>query len=144
SGLSSLTSHANVTRRFILQKARHHSLTRSDYLYAHGFRNYFTPLPGCFSPFPHGTGSLSVTREYLALRDGPRGFRRGFTCPAVLRILNRECDVSSTGLSHSMSQLPNCCDYVYIWLLLFLVLHTHNTSIFINSFPYFIVATHVS
>ena len=40
------------------------------------------------APFPHGTGSLSVTREYLALRDGPRGFRRGFTCPAVLRILN--------------------------------------------------------
>ena len=25
-----------------------------------------------FSPFPHGTGSLSVSREYLALRDGPR------------------------------------------------------------------------
>ena len=22
---------------------------------AHGFRNYFTPLPGYFSPFPHGT-----------------------------------------------------------------------------------------
>ena len=32
---------------------------------------YFTPLPGFFSPFPHGTCSLSVTREYLALRDGP-------------------------------------------------------------------------
>ena len=27
-----LTSHINVTRRFILQKARHHSLTSSDYL----------------------------------------------------------------------------------------------------------------
>ncbi len=25
-----------------------------------GFRFCFTPLPGCFSPFPHGTGSLSV------------------------------------------------------------------------------------
>jgi hypothetical protein len=24
------------------------------------FQIYFTPLPGCFSPFPHGTGSLSV------------------------------------------------------------------------------------
>ena len=88
SGLSSLTSHANVTRRFILQKARHHSLTSSDYLQAYGFRNYFTPLPGCFSPFPHGTGSLSVTRQYLALGDGPPGFRRSFTCSAVLRILN--------------------------------------------------------
>src|SRR5271170_5997299 len=40
---------------------------------------------GCFSPFPHGTGSLSVRDEYLALRDGPRGFKQGFTCPALLR-----------------------------------------------------------
>jgi hypothetical protein len=30
-------------------------------------------------------GSLSVAREYLALRDGPRGFEPGFTCPALLR-----------------------------------------------------------
>ena len=31
-------------------------------------------------------GSLSVTREYLALRDGPRGFRPRFTCVVLLRI----------------------------------------------------------
>src|SRR5664279_3056782 len=41
--------------------------------------------------FPHGTSSLSVTREYLALRGGPRGFRPGFSCPAVLRNNYREC-----------------------------------------------------
>ena len=29
------------------------------------------PSPGFFSPFPHGTGSLSVDHEYLALEDGP-------------------------------------------------------------------------
>ena len=45
------------------------------------------PSQGFFSPFPHGTGSLSVTRKYLALRDGPRGFSRDFTCPAILRNL---------------------------------------------------------
>ena len=28
------------------------------------------PSPGCFSPFPHGTGSLSVARRYLALGGG--------------------------------------------------------------------------
>ena len=44
-----------LTRRLILQKARHHPLEGSDGLTAHGFRNYFTPLPGYFSPFPHGT-----------------------------------------------------------------------------------------
>ena len=47
---------------------------------------YFTPLPGFFSPFPHGTISLSVIQEYLALRGGPRRFTRGFTCPMLLGI----------------------------------------------------------
>ena len=47
---------------------------------------YFTPLPGFFSPFPHGTGSLSVIQEYLVLRGGPRKFKRGFTCPFLLGI----------------------------------------------------------
>ena len=40
-----------------------------------------------FSPFLHSTGSLSVTREYLALPDGTGGFRQGFSGPALLRIL---------------------------------------------------------
>ena len=39
-----------------------------------------------FSPFPHGTGSLSVSREYLALPDGPGGFTQDSSCPALLRI----------------------------------------------------------
>ena len=56
----------------------------SDCLYACGFRIYFTPLPGFFSPFPHGTSSLSVDYEYLALEDGPPMFRQDFTCPALL------------------------------------------------------------
>ena len=53
-------------------------------MYASGFRFYFTPLPGFFSPFPHGTGSLSVDDEYLALEDGPPIFRQDFSCPALL------------------------------------------------------------
>ena len=44
-----------------------------------------------FSPFPHGTGSLSVSREYLALADGPAGFAQGSTCPALLRVPLRFC-----------------------------------------------------
>ena len=47
---------------------------------------YFTPLPGFFSPFPRGTVALSVTQEYLALRGGPRGFTRNFTCSVLLGI----------------------------------------------------------
>ena len=42
------------------------------------------PSPGFFSPFPHGTRSLSVAEEYLALRGGPRRFQQGSTCPVVL------------------------------------------------------------
>ena len=44
------------------------------------------PSSGCFSPFPHGTRSLSVSREYLALPDGPGRFAQDFSCPALLRI----------------------------------------------------------
>ncbi len=56
----------------------------SGCLGAHGFRCSFTPLSGCFSPFPHGTGSLSVMGECSALEGGPPCFGPGFTCPALL------------------------------------------------------------
>ena len=50
------------------------------------------PSQGFFSPFPHGTGSLSVASEYLALPDGPGRFPQGSTCPAVLRShLKEDC-----------------------------------------------------
>src|SRR5690348_16898520 len=42
------------------------------------------PSSGCFSPFPHGTGALSVTEEYLGLEGGPPMFRQDCTCPALL------------------------------------------------------------
>jgi hypothetical protein len=58
-----------------------------------------------FSPFPHGTCSLSVSQEYLALPDGPGRFRQGFTCPALLRIPLPITFLTHTGLSPSMVQL---------------------------------------
>ena len=61
------------------------------------------PSPGFFSPFPHGTGSLSVGQEYLALEDGPPMFRQGFSCPALLNFI--EMALSHTGLSPSMAGL---------------------------------------
>src|SRR6516164_4592620 len=42
------------------------------------------PSSGCFSPFPHGTGALSVTEEYLGLEGGPPIFRQDGSCPALL------------------------------------------------------------
>ena len=44
------------------------------------------PCSGFFSPFLHSTGSLSVSREYLALPDGPGGFAQNSSCSALLRI----------------------------------------------------------
>lgn len=58
-----------------------------------------------FSPFPHGTGSLSVSCEYLALPDGPGRFRQGFTCPALLRVPLCIMFLTHTGLSPSMARL---------------------------------------
>ena len=57
------------------------------------------PCSGCFSPFPHGTGSLSVSQKYLALRDGPRCFNQDFSCPDLLRIPLIIYITARTGLS---------------------------------------------
>ena len=105
----SLSLQQKITRRLILQQARHHTINSA--------------LTGCkltvsgsislsfslfFSPFHHCTRSLSVTDQYLALPDGPGGFRQGFTCPALLGILTRDYLLSFTRLSLSMAQLPSC------------------------------------
>ena len=47
---------------------------------------FHDPSPGRFSPFPHGTCSLSVTREYLGLGGGPPRFTRDFSGPVLLGI----------------------------------------------------------
>jgi hypothetical protein len=80
-----------VTRRLILQKARgHFTLAEArtlPRLVGTRFQVLFhDPSPGCFSPFPHGTGSLSVTREYLGLGGGPPRFTRNFTGSVLLGI----------------------------------------------------------
>ena len=83
-----LTLPEKVTRRFIMQKARSHSPRAAPTACRQtGSGSIALLCSRFFSPFPHGTGSLSVSREYLALRDGPRRFTQDFTCPALLRIL---------------------------------------------------------
>jgi hypothetical protein len=87
-----LTSPHTITRRLILQKARGHftsvrGLTTLPRLVGARFQVLFhDPSPGHFSPFPHGTGSLSVTREYLGLGGGPPRFTRDFSGPVLLGI----------------------------------------------------------
>src|SRR3954451_15808951 len=45
---------------------------------------FHDPSPGRFSPFPHGTRSLSVTREYLGLPGGPGRFTQDSSSPVLL------------------------------------------------------------
>nr|AOE09236.1 hypothetical protein [uncultured bacterium] len=89
---------ATVTRRLIMQKARRHpkAPTACKHMVS---RSISLPYSGYFSPFPHGTSSLSVSQEYLALPDGPGRFTQGFPCPALLRILLSITVFTYTGLS---------------------------------------------
>ena len=75
---NSLTHYAKGTR----------SLRRAPTVCRHTVSGSISsPSSGCFSPFPHGTCSLSVMREYLGLEGGPPTFRQDFTCPALLEDL---------------------------------------------------------
>ena len=86
--LCALTLLRRITRRLIKQKARDqafpcgHSPFAACRCTVSG--SISLPSPGFFSPFPHGTSSLSVASECLALEDGPPRFPRDCTCPAVL------------------------------------------------------------
>ena len=87
-----LTSPHTITRRLILQKARSHITNKASLLtllrlVGTRFQVLFhDPSPGRFSPFPHGTCSLSVIREYLGLPGGPGRFTQDFSGPVLLGI----------------------------------------------------------
>ena len=97
-----------VTRRFIMQKARRHMLACSDACRRTVSGTISLPCSGFFSPFPHGTGSLSVSYEYLALADGPAGFTQDFTCPALLRIPLRFRSLRTWGFHPLWPYFPAC------------------------------------
>jgi hypothetical protein len=103
-----LTLLRTVTRRLILQKARHHppkkALTACKSMVSGSLS---LPSPGSFSPFPHGTISLSVATTYLALEGGPPRFRQRFSCAVLLRYASEVVSVSCTGLSPSLVALPS-------------------------------------
>jgi hypothetical protein len=70
-----------------MQKARRHTLLAPTACRRTVSGTISLPCLGCFSPFPYGTGSLSVSKEYLALPDGAGSFRQDSSGPALLRIL---------------------------------------------------------
>lgn len=71
-----------------MQKARRHPYCRAPTACRRTVSGTISlPCSGCFSPFPYGTGSLSVSEEYLALPDGAGKFMQDSSGPALLRIL---------------------------------------------------------
>ena len=86
-GLQPLTSPASVTRRTVLQKVRGCTHKVLPQLVNTGFQVLFHSPPGVLFTFPSQYYALSVTKEYLALRGGPRSFPQDFSCLVVLWIL---------------------------------------------------------
>ena len=71
------------------------------------------PSLGFFSPFPHGTSTLSVDGTYLALEGGPPRFTQPFTWAGLLGKPLGSFRISCTGLSPSMTGLSRPFHYSY-------------------------------
>ena len=81
-----LTSPASATRRTVLQKVRGCTYIVLPQLVNTGFQVLFHSPPGVLFTVPSQYYALSVTKEYLGLRGGPRVFPQGFSCLVVLWI----------------------------------------------------------
>ena len=81
-----LTSPASATRRTVLQKVRGCTYKVLPQFVNTGFQALFHSPPGVLFTFPSQYYALSVTKEYLGLRGGPRSFHQGFSCLDVLWI----------------------------------------------------------
>src|SRR3954453_18100903 len=100
--LKGLTWPGTVTRRIIMKKARGQAGFRQCPPTArrHGVSgSVSSPDRGSSHRSVAVLGSLSVVIEYLALRDGPRRFKPGFTCPTLLGYRIGGLASSPTGLS---------------------------------------------
>src|SRR3954463_10367662 len=92
-----------ITRRIIMQKARGqagHKAHGPPTARRHGVSgSVSSPDRGSSHRSVALLGSLSVVIECLALREGPRRFGPGFTCPTLLGYRLGELTSSPTGLS---------------------------------------------
>ena len=86
--LKSLTLPVSAARRTVLQKVHRYTykIVLRQFV-GTGFQVLFHSPPGVLFTFPSQYSALSVTKEYLALRGGPRSFPQGFSCLVVLWIL---------------------------------------------------------
>ena len=100
-----LTLPVKVTRRFIMQKARRHSLTSSDRLQAHGFRNYFTLLFEVLFTFPSRYWFAIGLSGVFSLTGWSRQIHARFLVSRATQDTTRVQLAQYTGLSPSMTEL---------------------------------------
>ena len=107
--LKHLTLLHTVTRRPVLQKVRDQTIVSwqvvLSLLVSIQFQVLFHSPPGVLFTVPSRYYSLSVTRSYLALWDGPHIFARDFTCPVLLWNSLDGFSISVTGLLPCFVQL---------------------------------------
>jgi hypothetical protein len=85
------------TRRLILQKARHHPVSRALTDCRHTVSDSISlPSPGFFSPFPHGTAALSVVGVFSLGRWSSR-IPAGFLVPCGTQVLSQELPLRVRG-----------------------------------------------
>ncbi len=95
---NSLTHYAKGTQSLHSDKSEYRAPTACRQTVSGTFS---LSSPEYFSPFPHGTGSLSVTREYLGLGGGPPGFTRNSTGSVLLGIpLESRLSFAYGGITH--------------------------------------------
>lgn len=100
--LKRLTTPGTITRRIIMQKARGQAGRSQGPPTArrHGVSgSVSSPGRGSSHRSVALLGSLSVVIECLALREGPRRFGPGFTCPTLLGYRLGPLALPPTGLS---------------------------------------------
>ena len=105
-----LTLPDTATRRTVLQKVRSRAFAL-PLLVNTGFQVLFHSPPGVLFTVPSQYYALSVTKEYLALRGGPRSFHQGFSCPGVLWILPCPSSFRLRGFHPLWPAFPKPFDY---------------------------------
>ena len=105
--LKCLTLPVSVTRRTVLQKVRGCAYKALPQLVDTGFQVLFHSPPGVLFTFPSQYYALSVTKEYLGLRGGPRSFHQGFSCLDVLWIPLSQLSFRLRGFHPLRQAFPN-------------------------------------
>ena len=121
-----------------------------------GFQVLFHSPPGVLFTFPSQYYALSVTKEYLALRGGPRSFLQGSTCLVVLWILPRSFGFHVRGFHPLRPAFPKPFHYPLeslpqseprgartpVWALPFSLAATHGIDVSFSSSGYLDVSVH--